>query len=313
MGRGTAIEWTDATWNPIRGCSRVSEGCRNCYAESVAARFSGDGQPYEGLASFVTIGKGTEQERVVSQWSGDIRFVERHLHDPQQWKQPLRIFVNSMSDLFHPGVTGPMLAEIFEVMGKARQHTYQILTKRPERMYEALKAASTPEVARAFELTTGQKWPPSNWIFGVSIEDQETANHRLPILARCNAAKRMISYEPAIGPVDFEKALGDARRAILFDWIIVGGESGHRARPMHPDWARSVRDLCSHLGIPFFFKQWGEHSPVPRKDASWLAVHANGEIVSPIRENEFAKMYRVGKHDAGSELDGVEWKEFPEC
>lgn len=302
MGKGTGIEWTDATWNPLRGCSRVSEGCRNCYAEQVAARFSGKRQAYENLATFKVIDKGLESEHLEARWTGEVAFVEKHLHDPIRWRDPLRIFVNSMSDLFHPGVRAEWVAEIFEVMAKAPQHTYQILTKRPERMFEALEAAAVSEVAQAFEDTYGQPWPPQNWIFGVSIEDQETANHRLPILARCRAVKKMISYEPAIGPVDFEKALGDARRAILFDWIIVGGESGPRARPMHPQWARDIRDLCSELGIPFFFKQWGEWLPGDQSSQNLLG--------SELRTGVFD---RLGKHASGSSLDGVESKEFPEC
>jgi len=304
MGRDSKIEWTDATWNPIRGCSRISSGCDHCYAESVAARFSGPGQAYEGLAEFRTHAEGTESERVEAHWTGKIRFVEPHLRDPLKWKEPLRMFVNSMSDLFHPGVTSDMLGEIFHVMAKAPQHTYQILTKRPDRMLEALEAASHPDVVDSFHATYGQPWPPPNWIFGVSIEDQETANRRLPILARCKCAKRMVSYEPAIGPVDFTEAMGGDPRAILaFDWIIVGGESGHRARPMHPNWARSVRDLCASLGIAFFFKQWGE----------WR-VGESADFLKYQEDNSTGQfMVKVGKHHSGSALDGVEWKEFPQC
>jgi protein gp37 len=306
MGRETGIEWTDATWNPIRGCSRVSEGCRNCYAEAVAARFSGPGRPYAGLASFVTLGKGTLQERVVPQWTGEVRLIEEHVRDPLKWKDPLRIFVNSMSDLFHPGVREEWLAEIFEVMAKAPQHTYQILTKRPERMLEAMQTAADPDLMQSFQSIYRQPWPPPNWIFGVSIEDQESANYRLPILARCPVAQRMVSYEPAIGPVDFAAAMGGDPRAVLaFDWIIVGGESGPRARPMHPDWPRSVRDLCSELGIPFFFKQWGEwmpRDPQNQKEAARAAQLESGVIMS-----------RVGKHDAGAVIDGMQWRQFPEC
>jgi protein gp37 len=180
------------------------------------------------------------------------------------------------------------LAQIFSVMARAPQHTYQILTKRPERMLDALQAASDPSVATHFMATYGQHWPPPNWWFGVSIEDQETANRRLPILVRCKAAVRFVSYEPAIGPVNFMQAFESDLLAI--DWIICGGESGSGARPMHPKWARDVRDLCSSAGIPFFFKQWGEwiHQPGPQ-----------------------GSFQRVGKHKSGSHLDGVEWKEFP--
>src|SRR5712664_827659 len=146
MGKTTGIEWTDSTWNPIRGCSRVSEGCRNCYAESVAARFSGPGQAYEGLAEFkVTKWKegwnpinSREPLNREPRWTGEVRLIEKHLDDPIRWKEPRKIFVNSMSDLFHPGVKDDWLAAIFGVMARAPWHTYQILTKRPERMLEVL-------------------------------------------------------------------------------------------------------------------------------------------------------------------------------
>lgn len=261
MGRTTGIEWTDATWNPIRGCSRVSEGCRNCYAERVAARFSGPGEAYEGLA----VMKNGEPR-----WTGEVRFTEKHLRDPLRWKTPMRIFVNSMSDLFHPGVSDEMLVRIFEIMAMAPQHVYQILTKRPERMRAWLGEVFAAD-------------PPRNWHFGVSVEDQKTADERLPILMQCKAAVRIVSYEPAIGPVDFLKPLG-VDGAV--DWIICGGESGPGARPMHPEWARATRDFCIAAAIPFFFKQWG----------------AFGSAV----------MKRLGKTEAGSELDGREWKEYPE-
>jgi protein gp37 len=295
MGKITGIEWTDSTWNPIRGCSRVSEGCRNCYAESVAALFSSPGRAYEGLAMF----KGGD-----ARWTGEVRFIEKHLADPLGWKEPSKIFVNSMSDLFHPGVKHEWLASIFDVMARAPQHTYQILTKRPERMFDALLTAQA--IGADFERTYGHIWPPPNWWFGVSVEDQATANHRLPILARCPAATRFVSYEPALGPVNFAAAMGGDPRAVLaFDWIIVGGESGPRARPMHPDWPRSVRDLCSELGIPFFFKQWGEwmpRDPQNQKEATRIAQLESGVVMS-----------RIGKHDAGAILDGMQWRQFPEC
>lgn len=303
MGKVTAIEWTDATWNPIRGCSRVSEGCRNCYAESVAARFSGPGQAYEGLASFQIIGQGTPAERVEPHWRGGIRFIEQHLHDPIRWKQPRRIFVNSMSDLFHPRMTGEWLAEIFDVMARAPQHTYQILTKRPERMLDALRAAGDPDVAPAFENTYGQSWPPANWWFGVSIEDQETASHRLPILAQCPIENTFASYEPALGPVNwFETDFADT-----LEWLICGGESGPHARPMHPDWARAARTFCEFHGIPFFFKQWGAWKP---NATGRIRDNSTGHIT---HMKDSAEMARVGKHRAGALLDGVESKEFPQC
>jgi len=296
MGDKTKIEWTDATWNPIRGCSRVSEGCRNCYAESVAARFSGPGLPYAGLATF----KDGD-----ARWTGEVRLIEKHLEDPLRWKEPRKIFVNSMSDLFHPGVKPEWLADIFDVMARAPRHTYQILTKRPERMLQVLEAADDFDVALAFKQTYGQAWAPRNWWFGVSIEDQETANHRLPILARCPGQVRFVSYEPAIGPVSFVEAMGgNFKGPSAFDWIICGGESGPNARPLKPSWARAARNACQARGIPFFFKQWGEWAPFGIVDAQVTVLDIG---VPP------EKLWRLGKGRAGALLDGREWKEFPQC
>lgn len=298
MGRTTGIEWTDSTWNPIRGCTRVSEGCRWCYAESVAARFSGPGRPYEGLAKFALVNGAPE-----ARWTGELRFIEKHLDDPIRWKKPTRIFVNSMSDLFHPGVTFEWLAKIFDVMARAPQHTYQILTKRPQRMLETLLAGGDPDVAPTFEKTYSQPWPPKNWWFGVSIEDQKTANERIPILAKCPARTKFVSYEPALGPVDLAVACVDPVTLAEIDWVICGGESGSHARPMDPQWARDVRDLCDDLGTPFFFKQLGEWAPnggEVRNESTDRVRMPSGEIVS-----------RVGKKRAGAMLDGVVWMEFP--
>lgn len=303
MGRTTGIEWTDATWNPIRGCTRVSKGCENCYAERVAARFSGPGLPYEGLATI----KGGE-----ARWTGKIRFVDEHLADPLKWKTPMRIFVNSMSDLFHPGVTDDHLADIFDVMART-QHTFQILTKRPARMKQVLDAAAHPDVARSFELQYGRKWPPHEWQFGVSIEDQKTANERLPILVDCIAAKKIVSYEPALGEVDFELALGGVGcylQCAAIDWIIAGGESGPNARPVSIHWLRKTRDLCQEIGIPFFFKQWGEWRAIEGKfDAAMLRK----PLPPAMQLSDSPLVYwRFGKSKTGSLLDGVEWKEFPQ-
>jgi protein gp37 len=285
-------------------------GVFNCYAETVAARFSGPGRPYEGLAEF----KGGD-----ARWTGEVRLIEKHLEDPLHWKEPAKIFVNSMSDLFHPGVKDEWLAQIFDVMARAPQHTYQILTKRPERMLAVLHAASDPGVPHAFRNTYGQSWPPPNWWFGVSVEDQETANHRLPILAQCPAAVHFASYEPALGPVNFELAMGGYLQVAALDLIICGGESGPHARPMHLAWPRAVRDLCMALGIPFFFKQWGEFSPgaAVRGFSQWpdLSNHSVLVPAHPGREgfDSHQIMNRVGKYAAGAHLDGVEWKELPKC
>ena len=203
MGDKTGISWTDATWNPIRGCSKVSAGCKNCYAEKVAARFSGPGQPYEG-----TVRDG--------RWNGQIRFVPEKLIEPLRWKRPRRIFVNSMSDLFHDGVPFEFIAAVFGVMAACPQHTFQVLTKRPERAVEFFAWAqgnnhSHPETtclhySRAYTAAPANgvyRWPLPNVHIGVSVEDQETADARIPFLLQCPASVRFVSYEPALGPVDF--------------------------------------------------------------------------------------------------------------
>ena len=311
MSKKTGIEWTDSTWNPIRGCSRVSAGCKNCYAEAVAARFSGPGQPYEGLAVY---------KDASPHWTGELRLIEKHLDDPLHWKTSAKIFVNSMSDLFHPAVTAEWLARIFDVMARAPQHTYQILTKRPERMLDILAGGGDIGLAETFQAMYGRVWPPENWWFGVSVEDQKTANERIPILARTPARVKFVSYEPALGPLDLAVAAGDVPSLAALDWIIAGGESGSHARPMCPRWARDVRDLCVALDIPFFFKQWGEWGPGGPILARQCAVSESGKIVDPPLVDRFPEwseseswhlMYRTGKKSAGALLDGVEWKQFP--
>ncbi len=203
-----------------------------------------------------------------------------------------------MSDLFHPGVKDEWLMKIFTVMAQAPHHKFQVLTKRPERMRDVLGNA---EVAKYFMGAFGS-WPLPNVWWGASIEDQDSANHRLPILAECIAAIRIVSYEPALGPVDFVEAVGGiAINVAAFDWIICGGESGSGARPMHPDWARSTRDICQGAGVPFFFKQWGEFLPAIQDGKNKTSLNCGDKPI------------RLGKKAAGAVLDGVEWKEFPQC
>ena len=234
MADGTGIEWTDATWNPIRGCSRVSEGCRNCYAETVAARFSGPGQPYEGLARFVDRPDGAREAR----WTGEVQLVEAHLTDPVRWQRPRRVFVNSMSDLFHEKVPDTAIDRVFAVMALAPRHTFQVLTKRPERLRAYCSDPGSPgRVARALidNVLIERRWPfvgreawpvqsigdeedpddvtipwplPNVWL-GVSVEDQVAADTRIPILLATQAAVRFISAEPLLGPVNVRWSLGE--------------------------------------------------------------------------------------------------------
>lgn len=359
MSQKTKIEWTDTTWNPVRGCSRVSEGCRNCYAEKVAKRFSGTGQPYEGL-----IASG-------GQWNGNITLAHHLLGEPLKWKSPKKIFVNSMSDLFHENVPFEFIASVFAIMGVTTRHTYQILTKRPQRMreffdwalmrqdslgeWEKLEPTDFNADSRIFDHwpedvewrgydNCGPLFPYTNVWLGVSVEDQKTANERIPWLLKTPAAVRWISAEPLLGAIDlnaitYEKdqhsecildALfcedhpddcGPIGTATL-DWVVVGGESGPGARPTHPDWVRSLRDQCVSAGTAFFFKQWGEWADVdngPKDDSAydgkpecWAHIegghHTGGMGVDFFNMHP---MYRVGKKKAGRLLDGAEWSQFP--
>lgn len=327
MADKTSIEWTDATWNPIRGCTRVSEGCRNCYAEQVAARFSDPGQAYHGLAT-----------RNPARWTGEVWLVEDALRQPLKWKRPRKIFVNSMSDLFHEKLDFEDIDRAFGVMAIASQHTFQILTKRAGRMLNympmpgrncrvadaaaSIASGGNKTADRAYvEIGHGEtlaKWPLPNVWLGVSVEDQAAADERIPLLLQTPAAKRFLSCEPLLGPIDLKGSCragwdGDIRRAkpaASIDWVIAGGESGHGARPMHPDWARSLRDQCAAARTPFFFKQWGEFA-LGALSENWTAV-ANDENLKfndPLLDVQ--QVTRVGKKRAGRMLDGCEHNEFP--
>ncbi len=214
MSDGTAIEWTDATWNPVRGCTKISPGCKHCYAETFAERFRGvPGHPFEQ--------------------GFDLRIVHAALELPLRWRASRRIFVNSMSDLFHDDVPEEFVVRVFDVIHRAEQHQFQILTKRSERLVQ---------------ICSKIKVPPNAWL-GVSVENQ-TYTNRIDDLCKVKATVRFLSIEPLLGPIDKLRLSG-------IHWVIVGGESGHRARPMDPSWVRSIRDQCGRAGVPFFFKQWG--------------------------------------------------------
>ena len=276
MGDKTGIGWTDATWNPVRGCSRVSAGCENCYAETMAGRFKGEGMPYEGL-----INKH-------GAWNGQIKLVPEKLDEPLRWTKPRRVFVNSMSDLFHENVPFDYIESVFGVMARCQRHTFQILTKRPERMREWFAHSmreSWSYWAPLMDKVEGAKrmspedwpgWPLPNVHLGVSVEDQATADERIPFLLDTPAAVRWVSYEPALGPVDFTnvaRAHGYGNDVLhgyrhdfgvpmndlpaSLDWIVVGGESGPGARPFYLDWARDTVQACADSGVPVFVKQIG--------------------------------------------------------
>jgi len=267
----TAIEWAEFSWNPIRAripraafevakvgwyCEHVSEGCRNCYAESFNKRM-GTGFPYKpGFFNRV-----------------DIIIDEQCLAQPMKWKRKKRVFVCSMSDLFGVWVTNAMIDRIFATMAICQQHTFQVLTKRPDRMldYMASPDAEARVKLLAFEAMCEAQnidvppptWPLPNVWLGVSAEDQETANERIALLVKTPARVRWVSAEPLLGPIDLEASGAVTRQtpgaepAGCIDWLVAGGESGRSARPMHPDWARSLRDQCKAAGIDFFMKQMG--------------------------------------------------------
>ena len=320
MADGTKIEWTDATWNPMRGCTRVSEGCRNCYAERIAARFSGEGQPYQFLAAPSASGP---------RWTGKILLAEHKLDEPLHWRKPRMIFVNSMSDLFHEDVPDEWIDKVFVVMFVARHHIYQILTKRSDRLRDYLsdptKHERWSEIIRKTSEYDATSTPTEEWFprwaqhvwLGVSVEDQARADERIPHLLATPAAVRFVSAEPLLGPVEFA---GLDFAGFDFDgirWVIAGGESGPGARPMHPDWTRSLRDQCAVAGVPFFFKQWGEWGPYqPRHFVGKSTIvrpveHARSGTVGGPDWPRDAMMYRVGKKTAGALLDGREHQGMP--
>jgi protein gp37 len=218
MADRSAIEWTEATWNPVTGCDKVSPGCAHCYAETFAERWRGvPGHPYEQ--------------------GFDLRLWPERLEQPLRWKRPRLVFVNSMSDLFHERIPEDYIAAVFAVMGAAEQHTFQVLTKRHERLAE---------------LAPMLDWHPNVWM-GVSIENRRFV-HRADYLRTVPAAVRFISAEPLLGPLEGLDLDG-------IDWLIAGGESGPRHRPVKADWLFELRDLCAEYGTDFFFKQWGGHRP----------------------------------------------------
>lgn len=288
MSDSTKIEWSDATWNPVTGCTKVSPGCEHCYAETMYERFNGKG-------SFATV--TTHPER---------------LEKPLSWRKPRKVFVNSMSDLFHDDVPDEFIAKVFAIMADCPRHTFQILTKRHARMRSLLTRFLTDRLVNAVSWDMGRgtvedsRWPLPNVWLGVSVEDQKWANIRIPALLDTPAAVRWISAEPLLRPVDLhaywlhgEPAWGpeypepssptgmpvqDLIRKPRLDWVVVGGESGPGARPMDPDWAREIRDRCVEADVPFLFKQFGAHD-------------VDGK--------------RVGKGRAGRELDGRTWDQYP--
>lgn len=365
----TKIEWCDTVWNPVTGCTKVSQGCKHCYAERLANRFWG--------------------ERKFT----DVQVHPERLEDPLKWRKPRRVFVNSMSDLFHKDVPFGFIDQVFGVMARATDHQFLVLTKRPARMRYFCNHYFNPQDLAPYPLL-------NVWL-GVSCEDQAAADERIPLLLETPAAVRFVSCEPLLGPVDLGMSTatcdccdrwssrwvrlrgqvtsdlpslydvkvakpgiyrahsnrhgalsvetgsgllgikpGEFECLPKLDWVICGGESGPGARPMHPDWARSLRDQCQAASVPFFFKQWGEWAPVTPQypegdndsnlDELDLMAHTIclGNAGTVFQEDYGLKDYywcgyqptpnenpwfleRVGKKAAGRLLDGREWNEFP--
>lgn len=234
MAQTSSIEWTESTWNPVVGCSKVSAGCKHCYAERMAQRLAAMAESANEAGD--QAGRKAHYLHVINdrgRWNGSVRLVEDALGDPLRWKRPRIIFVNSMSDLFHKDVPDDFIVKVFETMNLASQHVFQVLTKRPE---------------RASEIASQLKWTENIWL-GTSVENRDV-QHRISHLRTIPAKTRFLSVEPLLGPIARLPLKG-------IDWVIVGGESGPGARPMNVEWVRKIRNCCIKYNVPFFFKQWG--------------------------------------------------------
>ena len=365
MGDKTGIEWTrgedgtpGATWNPTTGCDRVSPGCDNCYAMTLAPRLQA-----------MEIGRGTRNPKYSKDGnpatSGVGFGVSEHgfaLDQPLRWTRPRKIFVNSMSDLFHAEISDEFIARVFAVMAAAPRHTFQVLTKRHARMRALLNDRlwwqhTFPAACRerGVDHTAVGSWAdgkatlPNVWM-GISVETQQWADIRIPALLDTPAVVRWVSAEPLLGPVDLTRIrparAGDPNRtdalrpvldadtgAVLMpglDWVVVGGESGAKARPMHPQWARDLRDKCDAARVPYLFKQWGEWAPGSAPPGPGLrecmVAADDGTVFEPphtlwestsggdrdrVNRKGWTAMHRTGKHAAGRVLDGTPLDGYP--
>lgn len=269
MADKTGIEWTEATWNPVTGCSKVSAGCKNCYAER----------------DWIRLGSNPSAKSYYGREFTDVACHPERLEQPLHWRRPRLIFVNSMSDLFHEGVPFEFIDEVFATMARAKHHTFQVLTKRPERMVAYFQSAKPASASDGYmDWGWGETaWPLPNVWLGVSVEDRRHGVPRIDMLRSVPASVRFISAEPLLDD------LGDVNLEGIA-WLIAGGESGPKARPMPVNAVRALRDKCVEEGVAFFFKQWGEWGPT--------SAVPNG-------------VERVGRKVSGSALDGVDWKQFP--
>lgn len=310
MSGKTGIEWTSATWNPSIGCAIVSPGCTNCYAMRQARRLESNPvlkpNPYKGTT------KATKGGPV---WTGLVRMApKKTLLKPLGWRKSSLIFVNSMSDVFHSSLKASEIAQIFAVMALGNQHVYQVLTKRPDLMHAFVTDAATPaSVELAMQaIKPGSRlpsWPLKNVWMGTSVEDQRRAGERIQSLLQVPAPVRFLSMEPLLGPVLLEDEM-TKRDWKKLDWVIVGGESGPKARPMHPAWARKIRDDCAKHAVRFFFKQVGSHAWV--KDGRAREFVAITGRITAIRENPNDQgILRGPKKSGGRKLDGRLHEDMP--
>lgn len=311
MADNSKIEWTDATWNVITGCSVISPGCTNCYAMKLAGTRLATHPSRAGL---------TMPGKSGPVWTGEVRFNGEWLTQPLEWTKPRMIFVCAHGDLFHESVPDAWLDMVFSVMALAPQHVFQVLTKRSRRLRAYLNHPDTPRrvlaVATAGDRKDSPKsmavaayisaWPLKNVWVGVSAEDQTRADERIPDLMETMAAVRWVSAEPLLSDIVLSGkwlGLGDngGYGHGRLDWVVAGGESQHGSRPSHPNWFRGLRDQCVAAEVPFLFKQWGD----------WVSV---SEVGGPGKHHQFpdyATVRRVGKKAAGRTLDGRTWDEMP--
>jgi protein gp37 len=341
MAGETKIEWADRTWNPIVGCSILSPGCKICYAMRMAARLAAMSVAHETANAgdpgpLAHYRDTTQPSRAGAEWTGKIGIAPQSTFlAPLRWTRPRRIFVNSMSDLFHDDVPDDIIDLVFAIMTLAPQHTFKVLTKRSRRMRDYMRtehrkrmiAEKVMQVSNMLAREAGSfkarvkldhfsacfagNAPPPNVWLGVSTEDQTRYDERKPDLDETPAAVRFISAEPLLGPIDGGPGIAS------LDWVIVGGESGKGARPMLPDWARDLRDECAAAGVPFHFKQYGEWAPgevgvrggtldtATYFADAWQYGRQTERVSMETHTEDEPDVYRVGKKAAGRLLDGV--------
>jgi protein gp37 len=317
------IEWTNKTWNPIIGCSHASKGCDNCYAEKMAGRLSNMKHTHSSYSKVVKWGQHpkTDMYYGLQKWNGQTKFVEKRLIDPYGYKKGTMVFVCSMGDLFHETVKEEWIDKVFEVITETPNIIYQVLTKRPKKAY----------------LYFSNKEVPYNVWFGITAENQENLEARLPYLNKINADTRFVSFEPLLGPIDLFKLDHE-----YINWIIVGGETGPKSRPTHPNWINSIVLFCTDLKVPLYFKSWGDYytksliffnkksAPMFRmfrsktewvnKAQTWVrggkcvsldGIQMNSGRDFNVCDYPVAIMDRVGKKKSGNTICGKKYEQFP--